>query len=48
MAKTVHFVSLGCPKNRVDTEVLAGIAAEQGFEIAPDPDDADVVVISVG
>ena len=42
----IHFVSLGCAKNRVDTEVLAGIALETGHEIVPDPADAHVIVIN--
>ncbi|MDJ0765383.1 MAG: 30S ribosomal protein S12 methylthiotransferase RimO [Myxococcota bacterium] len=44
--KTVHFVSLGCPKNRVDTEVLAGFAKVQGLTIVADPSDADVIVVN--
>ncbi len=45
MSKRVHFVSLGCPKNRIDTEtMLAGLGA--GYTVTPDPDDADVVVVN--
>ena len=42
----VHFVSLGCPKNRVDTEVMLGLTGQAGFEIAREPDDADVIVVN--
>lgn len=43
---TIHFLSLGCPKNRVDTEVLAGIAALEGYSLVSDPSDADVIVVN--
>jgi len=45
-ARTIHFVSLGCPKNRVDTEVLAGIALARGLEIVAEADAADVIVVN--
>ncbi len=45
-SRTIHFLSLGCPKNRVDTEVLAGIAALEGYRLVPDPSDADVIVVN--
>jgi ribosomal protein S12 methylthiotransferase len=42
----VHFVSLGCPKNRIDTEtMLAGLPGEH-FVITGDADEADVVVVN--
>ena len=45
-SKRVHFVSLGCPKNRVDTEtMLAGLPGAR-YTITADPDDADVVVVN--
>jgi ribosomal protein S12 methylthiotransferase len=44
--RTIHFVSLGCAKNRVDTEVMAGIAMEQGLEIVEHPEDADIIVVN--
>lgn len=46
LLKTVHFVSLGCPKNRVDTEVMVGVAEGAGLELVGDAEDADVVVIN--
>ena len=42
----VHFVSLGCPKNRVDTEVMLGDALGAGHEVIPDPDRADIIVVN--
>jgi ribosomal protein S12 methylthiotransferase len=46
MSRTVHLVSLGCAKNRVDTEVMLGITAEQGLEVVEDPAAADVIVVN--
>jgi ribosomal protein S12 methylthiotransferase len=42
----VGFVSLGCPKNLVDGEVMLGIAREAGHEITPEASDADVIVVN--
>jgi ribosomal protein S12 methylthiotransferase len=42
----VGFVSLGCPKNLVDSEVMIGILARAGYEITPRPGDADVLVVN--
>ncbi|MFO0587664.1 MAG: 30S ribosomal protein S12 methylthiotransferase RimO [Polyangiaceae bacterium] len=44
--KTVHFVSLGCPKNRVDSEVMLGVARGAGFDHVDDADEADVIVVN--
>ncbi|HUT76395.1 MAG TPA: 30S ribosomal protein S12 methylthiotransferase RimO [Polyangia bacterium] len=44
--RTIHFAALGCSKNRVDTEVLAGIAANAGLEVVADPGEAEVIVVS--
>ncbi|MGH9486017.1 MAG: 30S ribosomal protein S12 methylthiotransferase RimO [Terriglobales bacterium] len=44
--KTVGFVSLGCPKNLVDSEVMMGLLQEQGFRITADPAQADVLVVN--
>lgn len=43
---SVHFVSLGCPKNRVDTEVMLGATLARGHEVVSDPVDADIVVVN--
>ncbi len=42
----VGFVSLGCPKNQLDTEVMLHEAASAGYEITPDETEADVVIIN--
>jgi ribosomal protein S12 methylthiotransferase len=42
----VHFVTLGCPKNRVDSELMLGPLLDQGAEITPSAEGADVVVIN--
>ena len=44
--RTVHFVSLGCPKNRVDSEVMVGVATERGLSLVDDAADADVIVVN--
>jgi ribosomal protein S12 methylthiotransferase len=45
-AKNVYFVSLGCPKNRVDTEVMLGHVAEAGHTVVADPAQAQVIVVN--
>lgn len=42
----VHFVSLGCPKNRVDTEVMLGQTTEAGHALVAAPEAADVIVVN--
>ena len=42
----VGFVSLGCPKNLVDSEVMMGILSRAGYEITPRAGDADVLVVN--
>jgi ribosomal protein S12 methylthiotransferase len=42
----VGFVSLGCPKNLVDSEVMMGIVARSGYELTPRADEADVLVVN--
>jgi ribosomal protein S12 methylthiotransferase len=44
--KKVHFISLGCPKNLVDSEIMAGTLMKDGFEIVGDEHDADTVIIN--
>lgn len=45
-AKKVHFISLGCPKNLVDSEIMAGTLMKDGFEVVSDPEGADTVVVN--
>lgn len=40
------FISLGCSKNLVDTEVMLGILADNGIEITPDPTKADILIVN--
>ena len=42
----IGFVSLGCPKNLVDSEVMMGILTQAGAELTPDAEDADVIVVN--
>jgi ribosomal protein S12 methylthiotransferase len=42
----VGFVSLGCPKNLVDSEVMMGILARAGYEMTPRAAEADVLVVN--
>jgi ribosomal protein S12 methylthiotransferase len=42
----IGFVSLGCPKNLVDGEVMLGFAQQAGHEITPVASDADVIVVN--
>jgi len=44
--QTVSFVSLGCAKNLVDTEVMIGKLGAAGWELVPDGSNADAVVIN--
>ncbi|MCP4443735.1 MAG: 30S ribosomal protein S12 methylthiotransferase RimO [Myxococcales bacterium] len=45
-SKAVYIVSLGCPKNRVDSEVMLGDAGASGHRIVADPAQADVIVVN--
>jgi ribosomal protein S12 methylthiotransferase len=44
--RTIHFVSLGCPKNRVDSEVMLGVAHGAGYAHVDDPAAAEVIVVN--
>lgn len=44
--QSVAFVSLGCPKNLVDSEKMLGLLAEDGIAITPDHDEADAIIIN--
>src|SRR4051812_33875756 len=44
--KTVAFVSLGCPKNLVDSERMLGLLAEDGLAITAEAAGADAIVIN--
>ena len=42
----VGFVSLGCPKNLVDSEVMMGMLAQAGTTLTPSTEDADIIVVN--
>ena len=42
----VHFLTLGCPKNLADSELMMGALHGAGFEIALDPEQAQVLVVN--
>jgi ribosomal protein S12 methylthiotransferase len=44
--RKVGFISLGCPKNLVDSEVMMGILAREGYELTPRADDAEILVVN--
>ena len=44
--KTLALVSLGCAKNAVDLQVMAGNLLKDGWTLSPDPDRADVVIVN--
>ncbi len=46
MEKRVHFVSLGCPKNLVDTEIMLGGLVKDGYRVVGTAEEADTVVIN--
>jgi ribosomal protein S12 methylthiotransferase len=44
--KTIHLVSLGCVKNRVDSEVMLGAAEHAGYSHVERPEDAEIIVVN--
>jgi ribosomal protein S12 methylthiotransferase len=42
----VGFISLGCPKNLVDSEVMMGLLSREGYELTPRADDAEILVVN--
>lgn len=42
----IHFISLGCPRNLVDSEVMLGILLKAGYQVAKSLKDADHIVIN--
>ncbi len=42
----IGMVSLGCPKNRTDAEIMLGILSEDGHEIVSDPAEAEVIIVN--
>ena len=46
VSKNYYIVSLGCPKNLVDSEEVAGLLASRGWSIVQDPGEADVLIVN--
>jgi ribosomal protein S12 methylthiotransferase len=52
MSRKIHFISLGCPKNRVDTEVMVGVAlagspgSAGDFELTTEAEEAEIIVVN--
>jgi len=44
--RKVHIVSLGCPKNLVDSEVMAALLSKSGYRIIPEAERADIILIN--
>ncbi|MFA5779740.1 MAG: 30S ribosomal protein S12 methylthiotransferase RimO [Elusimicrobiota bacterium] len=44
--KKVHIISLGCPKNLVDSETVAGILTKNGYALCGEPKTADIIIIN--
>lgn len=44
--KTIHTVSLGCPKNLVDTEIMLGRLAQEGWQVVGTPEEARVLLVN--
>jgi ribosomal protein S12 methylthiotransferase len=44
--ETVHLLTLGCPKNLVDSELMLGVLANAGYRITTDPADAQVLIVN--
>src|ERR1700761_6430599 len=43
---SVYFVSLGCPKNLVDSQVMLGILEKDRYEISQDAESAEVIIVN--
>lgn len=46
MKKTVCLVSLGCPKNLVDSEVILGLLSKEGYALTTDPLSAEILIVN--
>jgi ribosomal protein S12 methylthiotransferase len=44
--KLISMISLGCPKNLVDSETILGILASGGYVVTPSPEDAEIILIN--
>ncbi len=46
MKETVCLVSLGCPKNLVDSEVMLGLLSKEGYSLTADPSKAEILIVN--
>ena len=46
MSRKIGLVSLGCPKNLVDSELMLGMLKSEGYEIVSEAEDADIIIIN--
>ena len=44
--KSLYMMTLGCPKNRVDSEVMLGTLVGRGYQLVQEPADAEVIVVN--
>lgn len=44
--KKVHFISLGCPKNLVDSEIMAGSLLKEGYQVVGEAEQAETVIVN--
>ena len=42
----VYFVSLGCPKNLVDSQVMLGLLEKDQYSVTQQPEDAEVIIVN--
>ena len=42
----IGMVSLGCPKNQTDAEIMLGILADKGHEIVANPEEAEAIIVN--
>ena len=42
----VGFISLGCPKNQIDTEIMLSHLADAGYELTPEDTEADIIIVN--
>jgi ribosomal protein S12 methylthiotransferase len=46
MTKRIGLISLGCPKNLIDSEAMLGQLVEKGYSIAADPADSEIIIVN--
>src|SRR4030042_2978346 len=46
MEEKVCLISLGCPKNLVDSEVILGLLSKEGYVLTPDPSEAEILIVN--